>query len=507
MSGKRLRITDTVLRDAHQSLLATRMRLKHMEPILSRLDEVGYWSVEMWGGATFDSALRFLNEDPWERIRTIRKHMPNTRLQMLLRGQNIVGYRHYPDDIVEKFVKHAHANGIDVFRIFDALNDERNMRTSIKTVNRVGAVAEAAISYTISPVHNIESYVKLAQKLADLGADIICIKDMAGLISPFSAYELVSQLKKKVGLPVHLHAHCTSGMATASILKAVEAGVDIVDTAVSSMSEGTSQPPTETIVAQLQGTPYDTGMDLNKFTEIAEYFREVRKQYSEFESAFTGIDTNVLRYQIPGGMISNLAKQLKDQNAWERMNEVLAEGPRVREDLGYPPLVTPSSQIVGTQATLNVLVGERYKMVTKETKDYIKGLYGKPPAPIKKSIIKKVIGSEKRITCRPADLLKPEFAHHKKSLGKLAKSDEDVLSYALFPTVALEYFEKRGKAGDNKGFDLAEVAAMAAVISEMLTTNSKPKPTFITPQGGGSDPWAMAGRAEQLGLRKSGWYI
>jgi oxaloacetate decarboxylase alpha subunit len=485
------------------------MKLEHMVPILKKLDSVGYWSVEMWGGATFDSGLRFLKEDPWERIRTISKHMPNTRLQMLLRGQNIVGYRHYPDDIVERFVERAHANGIDVFRIFDALNDDRNMQVSIKTVNKVGAVAEAAISYTISPVHNIESYVKLAKKLKELGADIICIKDMAGLISPFNAYELVKQLKKKVGLPVHLHAHSTSGMATASIFKAVEAGVDIVDTAISSMSEGTSQPPTETIIAQLQGTGRDTRLDLDKFTEIAEYFRDVRKNYHEFESAYTGIDTNVLRYQIPGGMISNLAKQLKDQNALDRMDEVLAEVPRVREDLGYPPLVTPSSQIVGTQATLNVLVGERYKVVTKETKDYIKGLYGKPPAPVNKKIVKKVIGSEKPITCRPADLLKPEFLKLKKELGKLARSDEDILSYALFPPVAKEFFEQREKRkeGEAKDFDTTEIAAIAAVISDMLTSSAKAKPTFLLPSKERVSPWATAGRHELLGLKNSYWYI
>jgi oxaloacetate decarboxylase alpha subunit len=510
LSGKQVRITDTVLRDAHQSLLATRMKLEHMVPILEKLDSVGYWSVEMWGGATFDSALRFLNEDPWERIRTVRKHMPNTRLQMLLRGQNIVGYRHYPDDIVERFVERAHANGIDVFRIFDALNDERNMQTSIKAVNRVGAIAEAAISYTISPVHDIDSYVKLGKKLGGLGADIICIKDMAGLISPYTAYELVSELKKKVKLPIHLHAHCTSGMATASMLKAIEAGVDIVDTAISSMSEGTSQPPTETIIAELQGTPFDTGMDLEKFTEISEYFRNVRKEYHEFESAFTGIDTNVLRYQIPGGMISNLAKQLKDQNALDRMQEVLAEVPRVREDLGFPPLVTPSSQIVGTQATLNVLVGERYKMVTKETKDYIKGLYGKPPAPIKASVIKKVIGTEKRITCRPADLLKPEFASHKKKLGKLAQSDEDILSYALFPQVAEEFLKKRESAKDKVGseFEVAEIAAIAAVVSELLSANAINGREILKPAGGErASAWALAGRYEQLGLKRTGWYI
>jgi pyruvate/oxaloacetate carboxyltransferase len=485
------------------------MKLEHMEPILKKMDSVGYWSVEMWGGATFDSALRFLNEDPWERIRVISKHMPNTRLQMLLRGQNIVGYRHYPDDIVERFVELAHANGIDVFRIFDALNDERNMRTSIKTVNRVGAIAEAAISYTISPVHNINSFVKLAAKLRDTGADIICIKDMAGLISPYDAYELVKQLKKKVGLPVHLHAHATSGMASASIIKAVEAGVDIVDTAISSMAEGTSQPPTEALVAQLTGTERDTGIDLERFTEITEYFKEVRKNYHEFESSYTGVDTNVLRYQIPGGMISNLANQLKEQDALDKMGKVLEEVPRVRKDLGYPPLVTPSSQIVGTQATLNVLMGERYKMVTKETKDYIKGLYGKPPAPVDKKVIKKIIGNEKVITKRPADLLEPEFEKLKKEIGKLAKSDEDVLSYALFPPVAKKFLGEREKRKENQldnAFELAEIAAIAAIISDRLSTEMKPKTTIVKDRRTFESPWSIAGRYELLGIKNSSWY-
>jgi len=486
------------------------MKLEHMVPILKKMDNVGYWSVEMWGGATFDSAMRFLDEDPWERIRVISKHMPKTRLQMLLRGQNIVGYRHYPDDIVERFIELAYVNGIDVFRIFDALNDERNMRTSIKTVNRVGAIAEAAISYTISPVHNINSFVKLAAKLRDIGADIICIKDMAGLISPYDAYELVRQLKKKVGLPVHLHAHATSGMASASIIKAVEAGVDIVDTAISAMADGTSQPPTEALVAQLAGSERDTKIDLEAFTEITEYFKEVRKHYREFESAYTGVDTNVLRYQIPGGMISNLANQLKEQNALDKMNDVLAEVPRVRKDLGYPPLVTPSSQIVGTQATLNVLMGERYKMVTKETKDYIKGLYGKPPAPVDKKVIKKVIGDEKVVTERPADLLEPEFERRKNELGKLARSDEDILSYTLFPPVAREFLEKRASKKNirtNDSLKLVEVAAIAAIISDRLSTEIKPKMVVIKEQGEGASPWSIAGRYELLGIKNSSWYI
>ncbi len=444
-------IMDTTLRDAHQSLLATRLKTKDMLPIAEKIEKAGYWSVEMWGGATFDSALRFLREDPWERIRELKKLMPNTPFQMLLRGQNIVGYRHYADDVVEKFVERAVANGINIMRIFDALNDFRNMKTAIKATIKYGGRVEASFCYTLSPVHNNGLFVDMAKRLEDMGADTICIKDMAGLLSPYSAFELISKLKKAVRAPIHLHTHDTSGMATATYLKAIEAGVDIVDTAISSLASGTSQPPAETLVSILKGTKYDTGIDINLLTEIAVYFRNVRKNYKKYESEFTGVDPDVLVYQIPGGMTSNLASQLNEQKALHRMQEVLAEVPRVRKDFGYPPLVTPSSQIVGTQATLNVLTGERYKVITSETKNYLKGLYGKPSAPINEEVRKKAIGDEEFIECRPADLIEPELEKFKKEAGDKAKNDDDLLLYALFPKVALEFFDLRekGKLGED----------------------------------------------------------
>jgi pyruvate carboxylase subunit B len=422
-----------------------------MLPIAEKIEKAGYWSVEMWGGATFDSALRFLHEDPWERIRELKKLMPNTPFQMLLRGQNIVGYRHYADDVVEKFVERAVANGINIMRIFDALNDFRNMETAIKATIKYGGKVEASFCYTLSPAHNNGLFVDMAKRLEDMGADTICIKDMAGLLSPYSAFELISKLKKAVRAPIHLHTHDTSGMATATYLKAIEAGVDIVDTAISSLASGTSQPPTETLVSILKGTKYDTGLDINLLTEIAAYFRNVRKNYKKYESEFTGVDPDVLVYQIPGGMTSNLASQLNEQKALNRMYEVLAEVPRVRKDFGYPPLVTPSSQIVGTQATLNVLTGERYKVITSETKNYLKGLYGKPSAPINEEVRKKAIGDEEFIECRPADLIEPELEKFKKEAGDKAKNDDDLLLYALFPKVALEFFDLRekGKLGEN----------------------------------------------------------
>ena len=444
-SEKRVMIMDTTLRDAHQSLLATRLKTKDMLPIAEKIDKIGYWSVEMWGGATFDSALRFLREDPWERIRLLKKAMPNTPFQMLLRGQNIVGYRHYADDVVERFVERSIANGIDVVRIFDALNDFRNMKTAIKATLKYGGKAEAAFCYTISPVHNNDLFVDMAKRLEDMGADTICIKDMAGLLSPYNAFELVGKLKKAVKLPIHLHTHDTSGMATATYLKAIEAGVDIVDCAISSLASGTSQPPTETLVNTLRDTKYDTGLDIKFLAEIASYFRDVRAKYSKFESKYTGVDPDVLVYQIPGGMTSNLASQLNEQKALQRMPEVLAEVPRVREDFGYPPLVTPSSQIVGTQATLNVLTGERYKVITSETKNYLKGLYGKPAAPINEEVRKKAIGDEEFIDCRPADLIEPELEKMKAEVGDKAKDIDDLLLYALFPKVALEFFDLREK--------------------------------------------------------------
>ncbi|MFN2226080.1 MAG: pyruvate carboxylase subunit B, partial [Anaerolineae bacterium] len=366
-----VRICDTILRDAHQSLLATRMRTDDMLPIAGKLDEVGYWSVEMWGGATFDSAMRFLNEDPWERIRKLKARMPNTPFQMLLRGQNVVGYKHYPDDVLEQFVVKAHENGIDVFRVFDALNDVRNMRRAIDFVKREGAHAQGTICYTISPVHDVDSFVEMAHVLEDMGSDTICVKDMAGLLSPYVASELVGRLKAEIGVPIQLHTHYTSGMAMAAVLKAIEAGVDIVDTAISSLAMVTSQPPTETLVRILQESPRDTGLDLGLLAEISAYFANVRKKYAAFESGMKGVDVNVLQFQIPGGMLSNLVSQLREQGAEDRYAEVLAEVPRVREEMGYPPLVTPSSQIVGTQATLNVVLGERYKIIPGEVKNYV----------------------------------------------------------------------------------------------------------------------------------------
>ncbi len=443
MTERKVQLTDVVLRDAHQSLLATRMRTEDMLPIADKLDRVGYWSLEAWGGATFDACLRFLKEDPWERLKKLRKAIPNTRLQMLLRGQNLLGYRHYADDVLRKFIERAAKNGIDVFRIFDALNDVRNMREAIKAVKKNGAIAEAAVSYTTSPVHNNEYFIDMSVELAGLGADVICIKDMAGLLAPPDAFDLVKGIKAKTGLPVHLHCHQTSGMGSISYFKAVEAGADILDTAISSMASGTAHPPTETLVAALKGTEYEIGYDLGLLEEIAEYFREVRKKYRQFESEHTRINTSVLVSQIPGGMISNLASQLKEQDALDRMDEVLREVPRVRKDLGYPPLVTPTSQIVGTQATLNVLTGERYKVITRETKSYFKGLYGRPTTEINEEVRRKAIGDEEVITCRPADLLEPELDKLTREIGEKAKSIEDILSYAMFPNVALEFFEQR----------------------------------------------------------------
>ncbi len=495
MGKRQIKITDTAFRDAHQSLLATRMRTEDMVAIAEKVDKVGYWSVEMWGGATFDSCLRFLKQDPWERIRSLKKTMPNTKLQMLLRGQNIVGYRHYPDDVVEKFVEQAHKNGIDVFRIFDALNDTRNMKTALDTTKKVGAIAECCVCYTISPVHTTDLFVDMAKELEVMGSDTLCIKDMAGLLSPSSADELVSKLKENISIPIHLHCHDTSGMATAAYLKGIEAGADIIDCAISSLSKGTSQPPTETFVAMLKNTPFDTALDLTALGEIAEHFKNVRKKYRIFESEFTGVDTDVLHFQIPGGMMSNLVKQLRDQNAENRLPEVLEEVPRVRAELGYPPLVTPSSQIVGTQATLNVLIGSRYKMIPNETKNLVKGLYGKSAAPIDEKIKKMVIGDQKPITSRPADLLSPELEKLKSEL----KTDniEDVLSYALFPQVAKRYFLER----DGKVIDDLEVAAIAVgIASKFLKIKYGVRPQEIN-KGAKLSPWGMAGRTEIMNAR------
>ena len=443
--GKKLYITDVTLRDAHQSLLATRMRTEDMLPIADKMDKVGFWSMEVWGGATFDACLRFLKEDPWERLRKLRKALPNTRLQMLLRGQNILGYRHYPDDVLKKFIQVAKKNGIDVFRVFDALNDIRNLRVSIETAKEEGAIVQGAISYTTSPVHTIRYFVDLGKELAKMGVDIITIKDMAGLIMPRDAYTLVKALKEEVGLPVAFHSHCTTGLCMMAHYEAIRAGADVIDAAISPLSLGTSHPPIETMVAAFKNTERNTGLDLKLLSEIAEYFKNVRKKYRRFETEFYGVDPRILVSQIPGGMLSNLINQLREQNALDKLDAVLEEVPRVRKDLGYPPLVTPTSQIVGAQATLNVITGERYSVITTEVKNYIKGMYGKPPGEIDPELMKKAIGDEKPINVRPADLLEPELDKLTRELGDKAKSIEDVLSYALFPQVALEFFEQREK--------------------------------------------------------------
>ncbi|MBA1306370.1 sodium-extruding oxaloacetate decarboxylase subunit alpha [Stutzerimonas stutzeri] len=440
---KKITVTDTILRDAHQSLLATRMRTEDMLPICDKLDRVGYWSLEVWGGATFDACVRFLKEDPWERLRQLKAALPNTRLQMLLRGQNLLGYRHYSDDVVEAFCARAAENGIDVFRIFDAMNDVRNLETAIRAVKKSGKHAQGTIAYTTSPVHTVELFVEQARAMRDMGVDSIAIKDMAGLLTPFATGDLVRALKAEIDLPVFIHSHDTAGVASMCQLKAIENGADHIDTAISSMAWGTSHPGTESMVAALKGTPYDTGLDLELLQEIGLYFYAVRKKYHQFESEFTGVDTRVQVNQVPGGMISNLANQLKEQGALHRMDEVLAEIPKVRKDLGYPPLVTPTSQIVGTQAFFNVLAGERYKTITTEVKYYLQGRYGKAPAPVCEHLRFQAIGSEEVIKCRPADLLAPELDKLRKDIGELAKSEEDVLTFAMFPDIGRKFLEER----------------------------------------------------------------
>ncbi|HHJ15987.1 MAG TPA: oxaloacetate decarboxylase subunit alpha [Gammaproteobacteria bacterium] len=439
----KVHITDTVLRDAHQSLLATRMRTEDMLPICDKLDAIGYWSLEMWGGATFDACIRFLKEDPWERLRQLRKALPNTQLQMLLRGQNLLGYRHYSDDVVRAFVERAAANGIDVFRIFDALNDVRNLQVSIEAVKKAGKHAQGAICYTISPVHSTAQFVDMARILQDMGCDSVAIKDMAGLLTPSASAELVKALVDALDVPVHLHSHSTAGLASMCQLKAVENGCRHIDTAISSLSGGTSHPPTESMVAAFRNTEYDSKLNLSALQEIGFYFFEVRKKYHQFESEFTGLDTRVQSNQVPGGMISNLANQLREQGALEHMNAVLEEIPRVRADLGYPPLVTPTSQIVGTQALLNVLSESRYQTITNEVKLYLQGKYGKPPAEVNASVRQQAIGNEDVITCRPADLLKPEMDRLRNEISELAETDEDVLTYAMFPDIGREFLQQR----------------------------------------------------------------
>ena len=447
MAKNPLKITDTILRDAHQSQAATRMRIEDMIPALEILDSVGYWSLECWGGATFDSCMRFLNEDPWERLRTLKKHMPNTKLQMLLRGQNLLGYKHYADDVVDAFVGKSIENGIEVIRVFDALNDPRNLEQAMKAIKKNGGICEAAISYTISPVHNEEYFVKLSKELEQMGADTICIKDMANLLLPNDAYSLVKKLKENVKVPIHLHTHNTSGTGDMTNLRAADAGVDIVDCALSPLANGTSNPATESLVATLRGSERDTGLDLEVLSKAASHFRGIAnklKADGTLDPKVLNVDTNTLLYQVPGGMLSNLISQLKQQKAEDKYYEVLAEVPRVREDFGYPPLVTPTSQLVGTQAVLNVLTGERYKMVTKESKGLLKGEYGKLPAKVNEDVRKKAgIAPEEVITCRPADNIAPEMDKYREETKGIAKCDEDVLSYALFPQVAPKFFDIR----------------------------------------------------------------
>ena len=445
----KVKITETVLRDSHQSLIATRMTTEEMLPILAKLDTLGYHSLEAWGGATFDSCLRFLNEDPWERLRKIRGEVKNTKLQMLFRGQNILGYRHYSDDVVEYFVQKSIANGIDILRIFDALNDPRNLTTAINATKKEGGHVQAAISYTTDPqkqVYTTEYFTNYAKTLEEMGADSICIKDMAGLLKPYDAYELVKALKETVKVPIQLHTHYTSGLASMTLLKAIEAGVDIVDTAISPMALGTSQPPTEALVATLAGTEYDTGIQLEELDAVTKYFTPLREKYlasGQLDPKMLKVDVNALIYQVPGGMLSNLVSQLKQAGKSDKLTEVLEEVPRVRADAGFPPLVTPSSQIVGTQAVFNVIGGERYKMVTKEFKGMIEGQYGKTPVDIDPEFVKKIIGDTEQITCRPADRLAPELDALREQIKPYLEQDEDVLSYALFEQVALKFFEYR----------------------------------------------------------------
>lgn len=439
----KIKITELVLRDGHQCMIATRLRTEDMLPICAKLDDIGFWSLEAWGGATFDACVRFLKEDPWERLAKLRKALPNSRLQMLLRGQNLLGYRHYSDDVVRAFVQKSADNGVDVFRIFDAMNDMRNLKVSVEAVKKAKKTAEGTISYTTSPEHDVAHFVGLAKELEAMGCDTLAIKDMASLLTPQTTSELVKALSEAISIPIHLHCHATSGLASLNLMRGVENGAAIVDTCNSAFSEGASHPTTESIIAAFQGTEHDTGLDIGAVQEVSEYFREVRKKYWQFESDFTGVDTRVLVNQVPGGMISNLSNQLKEQGSLDKMNAVLDEIPRVREDLGYPPLVTPTSQIVGTQAVLNVLTGERYKTITNEVKNYFLGQYGKSISPVNAEIQKKAIGDAEVITCRPADMLEPEMDKLASDVERIAKNDEDVLTYAMFPDIGEAFLQER----------------------------------------------------------------
>jgi oxaloacetate decarboxylase alpha subunit len=507
MAKNPLKITEVVLRDAHQSLLATRMKTEHMLPIAAKIDEVGYWSVEMWGGATFDSCIRFLNEDPWDRVRALKKVMPKTPFQMLLRGQNLVGYRHYADDLVRKFVDLSCDAGIDVFRIFDALNDLRNIKTSVDQVVKNGKHAQGTISYTVSPVHNTQMFVDMAKQIEDMGCHSICVKDMAGLLAPYPAEELITKIKSHTKLPVHLHTHTTSGYALMTLTKAIEAGIDIIDCAISSMAMGTSHSPTETIVAALQGTDRDTGLDLDLLVDIAHYFSGVRGEYSAFLSSFTGVDVNILKSQIPGGMLSNLESQLKQQNALDKLPAVMAELPETRKDMGYPPLVTPTSQIVGTQAVLNVLMGERFKTLSKESQDVIAGKYGKLPGVVNPDLVKKVCGDQQPITVRPADLLEPEWERLKTEVKEKhgVEKDEEIIIFALFPQIAAKYLENRGKPSAEvfKTPDAPAAKGSAADTNHFkVTVNGKAYDVVVDeldPTKAGSAPVAAAAPALAAG--------
>jgi len=450
MERRPVKIMDTIFRDASQSKVATRLRLEDMLPVAEKLDRVGYHSVEMWGGATFDACIRYLNEDPWERIRQLKQTMPKTKMQMVIRGQSLVGYQHYPDDIAIRFVEKAAENGIDIFRAFDALDDIRNLKTVIETVKRVGKQAEGTVCYSISPVHTIDLILEKARQLEDLGIDFFCLKDMAGLLAPFRAFEIVRRLKEALNVPIHLHTHDTCGMGAMTCLKAVEAGVDIIDTVLSPFSEGTGQPPTESLVLTLMGTSYDTGLDLGLLAEIADDVREMKKKYKAFETDLDGVDSKIMVTQIPGGVMSNMVAQLRQIGALHRLPEILQEIPKVREDLGYISLVTPTSQIIVVQATLNVLTGERYKVVTHQTKELLKGGYGEPPGPFNRDLQKKVLKGEEPIHCRPADLIPNRLDTYRRELEGIARSEEDVLTYALFPHVAMDFFKRRAHRKEDK---------------------------------------------------------
>ncbi|MFO8001604.1 MAG: oxaloacetate decarboxylase subunit alpha [Marinilabilia sp.] len=515
--GKKVGITETILRDAHQSLIATRMKTEEMLPIIESLDEIGYHSLEAWGGATFDACIRFLNEDPWDRLRKIKERAKKTPLQMLLRGQNLLGYKHYADDVVEYFVQKAVANGMDIIRIFDAMNDPRNMETAIRACIKEGGHAQGCISYTTSPVHSLEMFAKDAKTLEDMGANSICIKDMAGLLKPFDAYELIKAIKETINIPVQLHTHYTSGVASMTYLKAIEAGVDVVDTAISPMALGTSQPATEPLVASLQDTEYDTGLDLVKLSEIAAYFRPMKEKWIEsglLDTKMLSVDAKALIYQVPGGMLSNLISQLKQSNALDKYDEVLNEVPRVREDFGFPPLVTPSSQIVGTQAVFNVLMGERYKMVPKESRGVVKGEYGRTPSPISEELTKKILGEdEKPITCRPADLIEPELEKIKEEVKDLITQEEDILTYALLPQVARKFFEMRNSGtlpppeeekpkeaaekttGQTTGTEEENEDELAAVLSAAVAAHAEEGMQYaVRGFRQVTSPWVLAGR-------------